>query len=176
MDTGNSISSVYRNQKSCGIMGRGESYQVVLYWTKSGSTRVNSGELTKPLDDWRMSSRRIFLRWEDQMLQSSLKHNCKDVTYDGQPLQASAAPGLTDWDKALQCLKSSVTVPHSLNSARDGNYRAEITCASFLWTESLFAPWIFYSCAKQSLKHHWFALGGKQHTLLHILYFATLLN
>lgn len=129
--------------------------------------RIHSGEQWRAHKGIGESSRREFLRWEDQMLQSSLKQNCKDVTYDGQPLQASVAAGLTGWAKALQCLKSSVVVPHSLNSARDGYHRAEITCASCGLNYCLHNG-LFYTRAKQSLKHHWFALGGKQPTWFHI--------
>lgn len=128
MDTGNSISSVYRNHREAVVLW-GEGSRIRSYYIEQNQDSLG-WTVESSQSHWRVSSRREFLRWEDQMLPSSLKHNCQDVTYDGQPLQASAAPGLTGWAKARQCLKSSVIVPHSLNSASDGNHRAEITCAS----------------------------------------------
>lgn len=53
------------------------------------------------------------------------------MSYDGQQLQASTVAGLTGWAKALHSMPEEVSqmVTISLNSATDGNHRAEITCA-----------------------------------------------
>lgn len=116
--------------ESSGFMGWEESQHIRSYYIEQNQDQL-WWIVGNSQSHCRMSSRKDFWEGSTKGFKVHWSITAKNVSYDGQQPQASAVAGLTGWAKALHSMSEEVSqmVTISLNSAIDGNHRAEITCA-----------------------------------------------